>query len=123
MPAPGQRERWEFMLAPGETREQMETDERIGELLRPWGDLGQMKIERRAVYRFHARCCDSFRKGLVFLAATRRTSRRLSGQGLVAGLARRRQPLLETRRRGAGQGLARDPRPVMTRSAARMRGP
>ncbi|AXQ27729.1 bifunctional 3-(3-hydroxy-phenyl)propionate/3-hydroxycinnamic acid hydroxylase [Solimonas sp. K1W22B-7] len=87
MPAPGQRERWEFMLAPGETREQMETDERIGELLRPWGDLGQMKIERRAVYRFHARCCDSFRKGLVFLAGdAAHITPPFVGQGLVAGL-------------------------------------
>jgi len=87
MPAPGQRERWEFMLAPGETREQMETDERIGELLRPWGELGQMKIERRAVYRFHARCCDRFQKGRVFLAGdAAHITPPFVGQGLVAGL-------------------------------------
>jgi 3-(3-hydroxy-phenyl)propionate hydroxylase len=87
MPAPGRRERWEFMLAPDETREQMETDERIGELLRPWGELGQMRIERRAVYRFHARCCERFGKGRVFLAGdAAHITPPFVGQGLVAGL-------------------------------------
>lgn len=87
MPAPGQRERWEFMLAPGETREQMETDERIAELLKPWGEVGQMKIERRAVYRFHARCCERFQQGRVFLAGdAAHITPPFVGQGLVAGL-------------------------------------
>jgi 3-(3-hydroxy-phenyl)propionate hydroxylase len=87
MPAPGGRERWEFMLAPGETREQMETDERIGALLKPWGELGQMRIERRAVYRFHARCCERFQKGRVFLAGdAAHITPPFVGQGLVAGL-------------------------------------
>ena len=87
MPAPGRRERWEFMLAPGETREQMESDERIAELLRPWGELGQMKIERRAVYRFHARCCERFSRGRIFLAGdAAHITPPFVGQGLVAGL-------------------------------------
>ncbi|MDM4769164.1 bifunctional 3-(3-hydroxy-phenyl)propionate/3-hydroxycinnamic acid hydroxylase [Solimonas sp. SE-A11] len=87
MPAPGRRERWEFMLAPGETREQMESDARIGELLRPWGEPGQMKIERRAVYRFHARCCERFSRGRVFLAGdAAHITPPFVGQGLVAGL-------------------------------------
>lgn len=87
MPAPGRRERWEFMLAAGETREQMESDERIGELLAPWGTLEQMTVERRAVYRFHARCCDRFREGRVFLAGdAAHITPPFVGQGLVAGL-------------------------------------
>lgn len=87
MPAPGQRERWEFMLAPGETREQMETDERIAGLLAPWGRLDQITVERRAVYRFHARCCDQFQKGRVFLAGdAAHITPPFVGQGLVAGL-------------------------------------
>lgn len=87
MPAPGRRERWEFMLAPGETREQMESDEKIAELLRPWGEIGQMKIERRAVYRFHARCCERFSQGRIFLAGdAAHITPPFVGQGLVAGL-------------------------------------
>lgn len=87
MVAPGDRERWEFMLQPGETREQMERPEAIRELLRPWGDPGQMHIERKAVYRFHARTCESFQKGRVFLVGdAAHITPPFVGQGLVAGL-------------------------------------
>jgi 3-(3-hydroxy-phenyl)propionate hydroxylase len=87
MVAPGQRERWEFMLRPGEKREEMERPEAIRELLAPWGDAANMHIERKAVYRFHARCCDSFSKGRVFLAGdAAHITPPFVGQGLVAGL-------------------------------------
>ncbi|HBO6052677.1 bifunctional 3-(3-hydroxy-phenyl)propionate/3-hydroxycinnamic acid hydroxylase [Pseudomonas aeruginosa] len=87
MPAPGGRERWEFMLRAGESREQMECDERIAELLQKWVEPGQLKIERKAVYRFHARCCDSFQQGRVFLVGdAAHITPPFVGQGLVAGL-------------------------------------
>lgn len=87
MVAPGERERWEFMLQPDETREQMETPEAIRVLLRPWGDPTQMQIERRAVYRFHARCCEAFQQGRVFLVGdAAHVTPPFVGQGLVAGL-------------------------------------
>jgi 3-(3-hydroxy-phenyl)propionate hydroxylase len=87
IPAPGNRERWEFMLDPGEAPEEMERTDRIKELLAPWGDPADMRIERRAVYRFHARCCDSFRRGRVFLAGdAAHVTPPFVGQGLVSGL-------------------------------------
>lgn len=87
MPSPGGRERWEFMLAPGEAREEMESDVRIAELLRPWLEPGQLRVERRAVYRFHARCCEAFGKGRVALAGdAAHITPPFVGQGLVAGL-------------------------------------
>ncbi|MBP7338624.1 bifunctional 3-(3-hydroxy-phenyl)propionate/3-hydroxycinnamic acid hydroxylase [Niveispirillum sp.] len=87
MPAPGGRERWEFMLARGETRETMENDANVARLLRPWLTVDQLKIERRAVYRFHARCCDSFGKGRICLAGdAAHITPPFVGQGLVAGL-------------------------------------
>lgn len=87
LPAPGNRERWEFMLGPGETAEQMEQPDEIKRLLAPWGDPARMEIERKAVYRFHARCCDSFRKGRVFLAGdAAHVTPPFVGQGLVSGL-------------------------------------
>ena len=55
MVAPGGRQRWEFKLAPGETREQMERPEQIRALLAPWCDTSLVTVERTAVYRFHAR--------------------------------------------------------------------
>lgn len=87
MVAPGDRQRWEFMLRPNETREEMERDETIRELLQPWGRAQDMHIERKAVYRFHARCADSFRNGRVFLAGdAAHITPPFAGQGLVAGL-------------------------------------
>ncbi|MFM0170810.1 bifunctional 3-(3-hydroxy-phenyl)propionate/3-hydroxycinnamic acid hydroxylase [Paraburkholderia sediminicola] len=87
MVAPGGRERWEFMLRPGENREEMESETRIRELLSPWGNLEDMIIERKAVYRFHARAVDAFSKGRVFLAGdAAHITPPFVGQGLVAGL-------------------------------------
>ena len=87
MPAPGGRERWEFMLQPGETHEEMERPEKVAELLAPWVDRQDLVIERKAVYRFHARCCTAFQKGRVFLAGdAAHITPPFVGQGLVAGL-------------------------------------
>jgi len=87
MTAPHDRERWEFMLRPGETRAEMETEERVSELLAPWGKPSEMTLERKAVYRFHARTAKAFRKGRIFLAGdAAHITPPFAGQGLVAGL-------------------------------------
>lgn len=87
MVAPGQRTRWEFMLNAGETREEMETDEAIRRLLAPWTICGDLQIERKAVYRFHARSCESYSQGRVFLAGdAAHVTPPFAGQGLVSGL-------------------------------------
>lgn len=87
MPAPGGRERWEFMLRPGESREDMASTERVTQLLAPWVDPSELKIERQAVYRFHARCCEAFQKDRVFLVGdAAHITPPFIGQGLVAGL-------------------------------------
>lgn len=87
MVAPGGRTRWEFMLRPGETREDMEKDSTIAELLKPWANPEAIRIERKAVYRFHARVCERFGKGHVFLAGdAAHITPPFIGQGLVAGL-------------------------------------
>ena len=87
MLAPGGRQRWEFMLQPGETREQMEKPEMVRQLLRPWIKNGQYEIERVAVYRFHARVADHFSRGRIFLAGdAAHITPPFAGQGLVAGL-------------------------------------
>lgn len=87
MVAPGARERWEFMLQPGERREEMESDGRIRDLLAPWTDVDNITIERKAVYRFHARTVDRFSVGRVFLVGdAAHITPPFVGQGLVAGL-------------------------------------
>jgi 3-(3-hydroxy-phenyl)propionate hydroxylase len=87
MVAPGNRQRWEFMLQPGETREQMERPDTIRALLKPWCNADDVTIERTAVYRFHARIVDKFSAGRVFLAGdAAHITPPFVGQGLVAGL-------------------------------------
>ncbi|HSW20990.1 MAG TPA: bifunctional 3-(3-hydroxy-phenyl)propionate/3-hydroxycinnamic acid hydroxylase [Ramlibacter sp.] len=87
MPAPGGRQRWEFMLHAGETREQMESPDSVKRLLAPWCDASRIRIERTAVYRFHARAAAAFSKGRCFLAGdAAHITPPFAGQGLVAGL-------------------------------------
>lgn len=87
MVAPHGRQRWEFMLQPGETREEMERPETIRTLLAPWGDPSTMNIERTAVYRFQAKVAHRFRAGRVLLAGdAAHVTPPFAGQGLVAGL-------------------------------------
>ncbi|CAI8834069.1 bifunctional 3-(3-hydroxy-phenyl)propionate/3-hydroxycinnamic acid hydroxylase [Pseudomonas sp. IT-P291] len=87
MPAPGGRERWEFMLQPGESREELESPESIARLIAPWINPQELEIERKAMYRFHARCCNKFSKGRIFLAGdAAHITPPFVGQGLVAGL-------------------------------------
>ncbi|MCL1089116.1 bifunctional 3-(3-hydroxy-phenyl)propionate/3-hydroxycinnamic acid hydroxylase [Shewanella profunda] len=87
MPAPGGRERWEFMLHPNEKREDMVQPEKIAELMTPWLSAEDLTIERQAVYRFHARCCNAFQKERVFLVGdAAHITPPFVGQGLVAGL-------------------------------------
>jgi len=87
MVAPGGRQRWEFMLQPGETREKMESPESIRKLLQPWCRMEEVDIERTAVYRFHAREARSFSKGRCYLVGdAAHITPPFAGQGLVAGL-------------------------------------
>jgi 3-(3-hydroxy-phenyl)propionate hydroxylase len=87
MVAPGGRQRWEFMLRPGETPEEMEKPESVRKLLAPWCDSQRIRIERTAVYRFHAREARRFSKGRCFLAGdAAHITPPFAGQGLVAGL-------------------------------------
>lgn len=87
MPAPGGRERWEFMLKPGEKRTEMESEGRIRELLAHTGTQAPLAIERKAVYRFHARTAETFSKGRVFLVGdAAHVTPPFVGQGMVSGL-------------------------------------
>jgi 3-(3-hydroxy-phenyl)propionate hydroxylase len=87
MVAPGGRQRWEFMLHPGEDAKAMERPESIRRLLARWCDVDRIRIERTAVYRFHAREAKSFSKGRCFLAGdAAHITPPFAGQGLVSGL-------------------------------------
>lgn len=68
-PAGRNRRRWEFMLMPGETREQMAQESTAWELLAAHGvtpDNGV--LERHAVYTFQARWAHQWRQGRALIA-------------------------------------------------------
>jgi 3-(3-hydroxy-phenyl)propionate hydroxylase len=87
MVAPGGRQRWEFMLAPHESRQDMEKPENIRRLLEPWCGTTEVEIERAAVYRFRALVADTFSKGRSFLMGdAAHVTPPFAGQGLVSGM-------------------------------------
>lgn len=81
------RHRWEFMIKPGETAEQVSDDGFIATLLAPWNVAGAVRLERKAVYTFRARIAQSWRKGRVILTgdAAHQTPP-FAGQGMCSGL-------------------------------------
>jgi 3-(3-hydroxy-phenyl)propionate hydroxylase len=81
------RHRWEFMILPGETAEQVSDDAFIERLLEPWNVKGAVRLERKAVYTFRARIAAEWRKGRVLLAgdAAHQTPP-FAGQGMCSGL-------------------------------------
>ena len=60
--------RWEFMLLPGETREEMEQPDRIWRLLSRWVLPADGVLVRKAVYTFRSGLADAWRAGRVLLA-------------------------------------------------------
>ncbi|MEU2859272.1 bifunctional 3-(3-hydroxy-phenyl)propionate/3-hydroxycinnamic acid hydroxylase [Streptomyces mirabilis] len=83
------RQRFEFALLPGETREEMTTPEAAWRLLRQYHDLGpdDLRVTRRLVYGFEARIATRWRIGRVFLAGdAAHTMPPYLGQGACSGL-------------------------------------
>jgi len=87
VPGHGTRRRWEFQLRPGEDRQAIGTPERVSALLAPWGDASQLRVDRVAVYRFHATVAERFRVGNVFLAGdAAHQMPPFNGQGMCSGM-------------------------------------
>jgi len=83
----GDRFRWEFMMKPGETEEQMLTDEFIRTLLSPWDIWEHLEIERRAVYRFHGLVAEKWRDKRVLIAGdSAHQMPPFAGQGMCSGI-------------------------------------
>jgi 2-polyprenyl-6-methoxyphenol hydroxylase-like FAD-dependent oxidoreductase len=87
-PAGPGRQRFEFMLAPGETAAQMSTPEVTWALLEPWGLTPEnVMLERHAVYTFNARWADTWRAGRVLLVGdAAHVMPPFMAQGLCSGL-------------------------------------
>ncbi len=75
------------MLHAGEEANDMEKPDRVRALLAPGCKAEDIRIERTAVYRFHAREARRFSKGRCFLVGdAAHVTPPFAGQGLVAGL-------------------------------------
>ena len=84
---PNNHRRWEIMLMPGETPEEIDQLPRIYELIAEFGKPEQFEIRRSATYRFHALVAATWRKGRVLLAgdAAHQTPPFI-GQGMCQGI-------------------------------------
>ncbi|MFF7946496.1 bifunctional 3-(3-hydroxy-phenyl)propionate/3-hydroxycinnamic acid hydroxylase MhpA [Streptomyces griseorubiginosus] len=83
------RQRFEFALLSGETREEMTAPETAWRLLREYHDLGpdDVRIIRQLVYGFEARIATRWRTGRVFLAGdAAHTMPPYLGQGACSGI-------------------------------------
>ena len=79
------RHRWEFMLLPGETTEQVTEDAFIAGLLASWNV--DVEIERKAVYRFHGLVAERWRDGPLMIAGdAAHQMPPFAGQGMCSGI-------------------------------------
>lgn len=88
VPAGPGRRRFEFLRLEGETKEELASEERVWELLKPWGVTPETAdLERCTVYTFQARWCDTWRKGRMLLAGdSAHLMPPFAGQGMCSGL-------------------------------------
>lgn len=84
---PGRR-RWEYMVLPGESPEEIAKEESAWRLLQPWGLTPEnATLERSAVYRFQARWAKSWNKGRCAIAGdAAHLMPPFAGEGMCAGV-------------------------------------
>ncbi|MEM7663624.1 MAG: bifunctional 3-(3-hydroxy-phenyl)propionate/3-hydroxycinnamic acid hydroxylase [Pseudomonadota bacterium] len=80
------RHRWEFMLKPHETPEEVTRPETLREWISAWTDPDKIELERSAVYRFHGLVAKKWRGGRVMIIGdAAHQMPPFMGQGLCAG--------------------------------------
>jgi 3-(3-hydroxy-phenyl)propionate hydroxylase len=86
-PISANRQRFEFMLMPGDSPENMTSQESVAELLTSWLPPASFQIERSAIYTFHGLIADGWREGRVLIAGdAAHQMPPFLGQGMCSGL-------------------------------------
>ena len=79
--------RWEFMRLPHETKAEMETTEKVWELLGAWIRPDQADLIRHTVYTFRSLVADKWRDGRIMIAGdAAHVMPPFMGQGMCAGM-------------------------------------
>ena len=79
--------RFEFMLKPGQTKEQMEHPETVRQLISRYVDPDKFEVKRKLVYTFNALIVEKWRDGRVLLGGdAAHMTPQFMGQGASAGI-------------------------------------
>ena len=86
-PQPNGHHRFEFLLMPGQTKEEMEDAATVLRLLTQYVDVDKVEVLRRLVYTFNALVADRWRDGRVLLAGdAAHMTPQFMGQGMSSGV-------------------------------------
>ncbi len=86
-PQPNGHHRFEFLLMPGQTKEQMEDPTTVRSLLAQYVDVDKVEVLRRLVYTFNALVAERWREGRVLLAGdAAHMTPQFMGQGMSSGV-------------------------------------
>lgn len=86
-PQPGRFHRFEFMLMPGQSKEQMEDPQIVRALISRYVDPNKFSVKRKLVYTFNALVAKEWHKGRVFIAGdAAHMTPQFMGQGMSSGV-------------------------------------
>ena len=79
--------RWEFMRLPGESIQEMESEAKVWELLRPWAGPDDVEVVRSKVYTFRSLLAGNWReKRLMIAGDAAHVMPPFMGQGMCSGI-------------------------------------